>query len=458
MRSVLYIGCPSAERADTEQLLASADLSVVWADNSAGAVAELQRKSDMPVLLDLSRGAGALQIARDLREHRPGVLLFAVVDNRRPDLTTEAVLTGVADVFARPPAARRLSSAIDRETRDDHSAPRTAPGPNAGDGLYSQSPSMRDVTALISRAAAMRAGVTIRGEEGTGRQVVARAIHAAQEDHAEFVTVDCAAFEADGLETELFGQPARQRAGNAGSDAWHGLERIGRQSQLHAAIGGTLYLKNIAEASTRVQTRIARLLRDREAVLVETGVPISVDLRPMAGVDPGIDTAVSEGRVREELFRRLSVIRIDMPPIRGRRDDIPALANHFLREICRERRIPPKALSRPALSLIAALPWRGNAVELRMMLDAIVSGLAGGKGIGLEDVLAQVTLDGGSAAFSERGTLRQARSRFERDYIAHVLEQHRGRISDAAKALGIQRTNLYRKLRSLRVDRSSLTK
>src|SRR5213078_2780136 len=135
------------------QLLASADLSVVWADNAAGAVAELQRKSDMPVLLDLSRGASALQIARDLRSQRPGVLLFAVVDNRRPDLTTEAVLTGVADVFARPPAARRLSNAIERELRDDHSSAKTPPASHAGDGLYSQSPSMRDVTTMISRAA-----------------------------------------------------------------------------------------------------------------------------------------------------------------------------------------------------------------------------------------------------------------------------------------------------------------
>jgi len=457
MKSVLYIGCPTSERADTEQLLASADLSVVWADNSAGAVAELQRRHDMPVLLDLSRGAGALQIARDLREQRPGVLLFAVVDNRRPDLTTEAVLTGVADVFARPPAARRLSTAIERELRDDHSS-RAHAAVHVSDGLYGQSPSMRDVTALISRAASMRAGVTIRGEDGTGRQVVARAIHAAQPDAADFVTIDCAAFETDGLEAELFGATARVRPGNGAGDGLSGLERVSRHGRLHAAIGGTLYLKHIAEASTRVQSRIARLLRDREAVLVETGSTIPFDLRPMAGVDPGIDTAVSEGRVREELFRRLSVIRIDMPPIRNRREDIPALANHFLREICRERRVPPKALSRPALSLIAALPWRGNAVELRTMLEAIVGGLNGGKGIGLEDVLAQVKLDGGSAAFSERGTLRQARSRFEREYIAHVLEQHRGRISDAAKALGIQRTNLYRKLRSLRVDRSSLTK
>jgi two-component system nitrogen regulation response regulator NtrX len=120
--------------------------------------------------------------------------------------------------------------------------------------------------------------------------------------------------------------------------------------------------------------------------------------------------------------------------------------------MCGVRRIPPKTLSRPALSLIAALPWHGNAVELRLMLEGIVSGLSGGKGIGLEDVLAHVRLDGGSVVFANGGTLRQARARFEREYIGHVLEQHHGRISEAAKALGIQRTNLYRKMRSLRVN------
>ena len=222
-------------------------------------------------------------------------------------------------------------------------------------------------------------------------------------------------------------------------------------SRLHDALGGTFYLQNVAEAPTRVQARLARVLRDREALLVETGEPISLDIRPMAGVDPGFDSAVQEGRVRDDLFRRLSVIRIDMPPLRSRREDIPALANYFLREICASLRVPPKTLSRPALSLISALPWRGNAVELRTLLESVVTGLAGGRGIGLEDVLAHVRLDGGSVVFSGGGTLKQARARFERDYIAAILEQHHGRISDAAKALGIQRTNLYRKMRSLRV-------
>ena len=453
MKSVLYIGCPADERPETERHLAAADLSIVWADNTVGAAAELQRKHDMPVVLDLSRGATALQIARELREQRPTVLLFAVVDNRRPDLTTEAVLTGVADVFARPPAARRLSNAIERETREDSNSSRPLVTPGLpGEGLYSQSPSMRDVTALMSRAATMNAGVMIRGEDGTGRQVVAGAIHAAQPSPGAFVSVDCAAYESDGLEAALFGPAVKARAAN-GAVADAALERISHAGRLHEAIGGTLYLKNLAEAPTRVQMRLARLLRDREAVLVESGATIGCDLRPMTGVDPLIDSAVSEGRVRDELFRRLSVLRIDMPPLRSRREDIPALANHFLREICRARRIPPRTLSRPALSLIAALPWRGNAIELKTTLDSVVAAPHGAKGISLEDILSQITLDGGSAEYWGRGgTLKQARARFEREYIGQVLEQHRGKISEAAKTLGIQRTNLYRKLRALRLE------
>jgi len=213
-----------------------------------------------------------------------------------------------------------------------------------------------------------------------------------------------------------------------------------------------LYLQHIADAPTRVQARLARVLRDREAHLIDSGETIAFDVRPMAGVDTSLDCAVQEGRVRDDLFRRLSVTRIDMPPLRSRRDDIPALANYFVREICGSLHMPPKALSRPALALIAALPWRGNANELRSLLHSIVTGLPGGRGIGLEDVLAHVELAGGTV-HGNSGTLRQARAKFEREYIATVVEQHQGRISEAAKVLGIQRTNLYRKMRILKVPR-----
>jgi len=447
LKSVLYLGCPGPERPDTEKLLGSANLSVIWADSVTYALHELERQ-DLPVLLDLSRGAAALQSAREIRTHRASTLMFAVVDARRPDLTTEAVLAGMADVFARPLGGRRVANAIDREQKYEA---REASRANANHDLYSHAASMREVMAIISRAATMRAGVLIRGEDGTGRQTAARAIHQLQNDGAAaFVEINCAAYEADELDATLFGSQPRAHAGDHAS---RGLERVSRHSQLHAALGGTLYLQNIAEAPTRVQARLARLLRDREAILAETNHTIDFDVRPMAAVDPGFDDAVQEGRVRDDLYRRLSVIRIDMPPLRQRREDIPALANYFLREICASLHIPPKTMSRSALSLIAALPWRGNATELRTLLEAVVTGLHGGRGIGLEDLLAHVRLDGGAVVFPSGGTLKQARARFEREYIAAVLEHHRGRISDAAKALGIQRTNLYRKMRSLKVVR-----
>ena len=443
MKSVLYLGCPMAERADAERQLSIANVSVVWADNVSYALSELERR-DMPVLLDLSRGASALQIAHELRTLRSSTLMFAVVDSHRPDLTTEAVLTGMADVFARPLGGRRVANAIDRERKFE--APEADHSDAHDHDLYTHSPAMMEVMSLVARAAAMRAGVLIRGEEGTGRQIVARAVHAQNASVGAFVAVDCAAHDGEDLDDALFGRSARSRHGD-GPD----LERVSERGALYRARGGTIYFQNVAEAPARVQARIARVLRDREAVFAESGHAIDLDVRPMAGVDPEFDVAISEGRVRDDLLRRLAVIRIDVPALRGRREDIPALANYFLREICASRRLPPKVVSRPALLLISALPWRGNAAEMRRLLETVVNAVPDSRGIGLEDVLAHVRLDGGTMAYPEGGTLKQARSRFEREYIAAVLEQHKGRISDAAVALGIQRTNLYRKMRALRV-------
>jgi DNA-binding NtrC family response regulator len=409
-------------------------------------LSELERQ-DVAVLVDLSRGEAGLELVRGLRAERPSTLMFALVDTKRPDLTIEALLAGAADVFARPLGGRSVANAIDRERRYE-SAEFDGALDASGDALYAHSPAMREVMTLIDRASATRGGVVIRGEAGTGRQVAARAIHATQHGNPDpFVVVDCARFDSTELDVHLFGQSARSTNGDQMA---HGLERVSLHGQLHAATNGTLYLQNVADASTRVQARLARVLRDREAILVESGSPIGVDVQAMASVDPNIDSAVREGRVRDDLYRRLSVTCIEMPPLRHRREDIPALANYFLRDVCASLHVPPKAFSRAALSLMAALPWRGNGLELRTFIENVVSGLPAGRGIVLEDVLAHVRLDGGPVVVAG-GTLRQARASFEREYIAAVLEQHQGRISDAAKTLGIQRTNLYRKLRSLRV-------
>jgi DNA-binding NtrC family response regulator len=267
-----------------------------------------------------------------------------------------------------------------------------------------------------------------------------------------FVCVNCAPDDPERLETDLFGEAARSPHADPTS---RGLEHISRHSRLYEARDGTLYLQKMAEAPARVQARLARILRDREAVLVETGGTIGLDIRPIAGVDSGFESAVQDGRIREDLDRRLASIRIDMPPLRNRREDIPALANLLLRDLCATVGISPRTLSRPALTLIAALPWRDNVSELQLLLESVATGLAGGRAIGLEEVLAHVRLGSESAVFGTRGTLRQARARFEREYIAAVLKQNRGRIGEAAKSLGIQRTNLYRKMRALRVRRPS---
>ena len=209
-----------------------------------------------------------------------------------------------------------------------------------------------------------------------------------------------------------------------------------------------MFLENVHEAPTRVQRRLVRALRDRE-IVVDDGASVPFDVRCVAGADDACAAAVQDGRVDETLSRRLSSVRVDLPPLRNRREDIPALANRFLRETCLSQQLPPKMFSRSALALLTALPWRGNAAELRQLMGTIAG--RGSRGVGVEDVLALVRLDSGSTALSQSGTLRQARAQFEHEYIVTILRQHRGRITQAAKTLGIQRTNLYRKMRTLKV-------
>ncbi len=445
--AVVFVDCPPDLRSGMERELGTADLKVIWADSAATAANELRRRGDLPVFVSFSRGVATLKLISELRAHAPNTPLFAVVDADRADLVTEAVLAGVADVLTPDMSGARAALAIERDSAAavrDASAAGTA-GPQ---DFYRHSPAMREACEAMWRIPATRAGVLIRGERGTGRRVAARALHAAAASTrtGQFVALDCAALEPHQLELELFGIAAR--AEEEGLPA-RGLERVGRNSRLHAALGGTLYLENIADASTRIQRRLTRVLRDREVVL-EDGSALTLDVRCITSGDDGLAAAVQDGRVEDALYRRLSAARIDLPPLRSRREDIPALANRLLRELCASQQVPLRVFSRSALALFSALPWRGNAAELRDLLQIIVNNSTH-RGISVEEVLAHVRLDTGSVALAHSGTLRQARTRFEHEYIATVLRQHRGRITQAAKTLGIQRTNLYRKMRTLKV-------
>jgi DNA-binding NtrC family response regulator len=226
---------------------------------------------------------------------------------------------------------------------------------------------------------------------------------------------------------------------------------------IYRANSGTLLLRNIGDAPARVQARLARLLRDREAVLVNgKRVVVDMDVQPIATLDSGPDAALADGRLRRDLYKQLAQVCIDMPALRRRREDIAPLARHVLRTLCAAQQIPIKEFSRSALQVMTALPWPGNAAELRSLLGELASSVDGPV-IHLEHLLARISLDGFGQPVESGGTLRDARARFERDCISAVLIRHRGRVPEAAKALGIQRTNLYRKIRQLNVARSLLS-
>src|SRR5712691_6543260 len=197
---ILYVGCPPIEREAAEKRFASSKLTVVWIDSPPQAVDDLRRR-ERPVVVDLSR-AGTLQFVRDLRAQRPATVMFAIVDSGRADLATEAVLVGLNEVFVRPIGGRRIINAINRELG---SQPGCADAAAPSDELYCQSAAMRSVSTHLTRAAGQRDGVLVRGEEGSGLQVVARAIHAASAGSGHFVVVDCASSDPRQLGAELFG-------------------------------------------------------------------------------------------------------------------------------------------------------------------------------------------------------------------------------------------------------------
>jgi DNA-binding NtrC family response regulator len=450
---IIWIPAGAVERRAVDPMLNGLGLTVRWAGSSAEALSQLREHPSAISLLDCTRSGEALKIARTIRVERPRAIIIGIVDPSRPETTLDAFRAGVFDVLPWPVVPWDLSALI-ANAQDLAELSERAPSDRvevSPYGVFGTSPAIRKITELLPRVAPSRCPVLLYGERGTGREMLARAIHGhGRRGDAAFVTIDCSSSTPQDIEDELFGCVSQRRAD--GVDERRTLERISTESKLFRASGGTLFLMNLPEMPIRVQSKLQRVLRDREVAIATERRRIELDIRPIAAVEPGFEAAVEEGRLRRDLYDRLSLIRIELPPLRQRREDIPFLASYFLKEICRSNGVPLKTLTRSAITLLAALPWRGNAPELRALLERLVLLTPHGS-IRLEDVLSQVRIDGSEVATAGGMTLRDARLRFERDYIAAVVRQHHGRMGDAASALGIQRTNLYRKLRQLSVSR-----
>lgn len=412
------------DRAALCQLLRARKHRTVVVADAVRALAALAEGRFGWLLVDLAMGDEALRVARAAGRSAAAPRIVALADRRRPHLGSEALAAGVRAILPRPVTPGELDERL--RSIGELSAGAAVSGP-PDPPLASPvlAPGLRDLVAQLPPLACERANILIVGERGSGRSVVARAIHAKRLQVARSLAlVDCAS---------LCGSAASATPGESSAGA------------LAAALAGPVFLREVHELGPAAQQALVSLL-DARADAVSAGEPAPPPV--LASAAPELADKVTQGRFLAALFERLAVVRIDVPPLRERPHDIPVLAEAFLAEACARHGLVPKRFAPPARTLLAALPWRGNAAELGWLIERLAL-LVPHDTVQLEDLLAHVSLDGAALRASGEGTLRAARQRFEREFILAAVHRHQGRVGSAARELGLNRTNLYRKMKQL---------
>ena len=376
------------------------------------------------LVIDLAAGEDALRVLRRQAKQPARIPIVCIDDRRRPNASSQALRLGAIDIIRRPPQPDALAAALGNAREFSALAQPAAPRPAAPvdvapSGFFGPSPIMRSVVQLARRIGPSRCPVLVVGEPGTGREVIARVIHdAGAPDGAPFVKLSCSAVTAAELRDVVTKTPS-----------------------------ATIYLENLSELSVALQQKVERYIQSEAA---DAGADPASIPRFIAGAQPRLWSKVDRGEVRRELVDALSIVKIDLPPLRQRPEDIPLFAMHFLKQACAHHGIPLKSFTPSALTLLSALPWRGNASEVQSMCERLAVTVPRGM-VMLEDVIANVRFEGAEAAGRSKETLKVARDRFERDHIAAALQHHKGRMGPTAEELGIERTNLYRKIKQLGV-------
>jgi two-component system nitrogen regulation response regulator NtrX len=309
------------------------------------------------------------------------------------------------------------------------------------------SPAMREVMAQVEQVAASETRVCIRGETGTGKELIARTLHEKSPRHtAPFISLNCAAIPAELMESELFGH---EKGSFTGAAARH----IGKFEQAHR---GTLFLDEIGDMPMSMQAKLLRVLEEGEIERVGGGGPFAVDVRVVVATHRNLEEQVRQGTFREDLYHRVFVFPIMLPPLRERPEDIAVLAEHFSKQLAEQNHWKAKSFSPDALAALKAYGWPGNVRELRNVIERVLLYAAGDlvEAATITRALPQGTLSSsttGAEAFGA-GTLAARVESFERETLLAELKRNRNHMTNTAKALGLERSHLYKKCQQLGID------
>jgi two-component system nitrogen regulation response regulator GlnG len=444
-----------------ERALRQAGMQVTAFEDADSAIAALRRKQPDVLVTDIRMpGRSGLDLLEEARTRHSTLPVIVMTAHSDLDSAVAAYQGGAFEYLPKPFDIDQAVELVRRAATQEQ-------GQNAGTAesrripeMLGQAASMQEVFRAIGRLSRSSMTVLITGESGTGKELIARALHRHSPRAAKpFIALNTSAFTADLLESELFGHEKGSFTGAAD-------QRRGRFEQ---ADGGTLFLDEIGDMSPALQTRLLRVLAEAEFYRVGGQLPVKVDVRVIAATHQDLERRVEEGMFREDLLHRLNVIRIEAPPLRQRREDIPELLRHYLDTASLELGVAPKVLSDDALATLTAFDWPGN---VRQLINACrrLTVLAAGREIEVTDIPAD--LGGGSAVTdavddwthalahwarvrlsAESGPLlEEAAPAFERTLIREALKIAGGGRKDAARMLGWGRNTLTRKLKELGME------
>jgi len=444
-RRILVIDDEKAIRETLSAILTDEGYAVTAVESGEDGLRRLVEESYDLVFLDVwlrDRDGLSLLEATDGRLRDVPVVMIS--GHANVETAVRAVRLGAYDFLEKPLSLDRVVLTAQKaiERRDLLAEIASFRGRRESESaLLGESAPMRRLREEIARVASTDARVLITGENGTGKELVARQIHRLSErGGSRLVEVNCAAIPEDLIESELFGHVRGSFTG-ASED---------RRGKFEEADGATLFLDEVADMSAKTQAKVLRALQEGRFTRVGGTRPIESDARVLSATNKNLGEEIRRGAFREDLYFRLAVVPIDVPALRERTDDIPLLAEHFLREASARFGRKPKSLSAAAVEALQAYRWPGNVRELKNLIERLMI-LSPSEEVRREDLPAEIR-DAIGEAIALDAPLRDAREDFERRYILAALRKNRGNVSRTAEALDLERSNLYRKLKAYGIE------